>query len=182
MSRYFFSFCETLFSIREDGGIISQNAKPRGGTSVDNVIGKRIKSLRQAEGMTQKELASKLSISNTTLSQYESGARVPSDDIKLKIARLFGVTTDYLLDERTSLPIHRPLALTEEEVALINEHRGAKGSPLTTGQGDKIIQKALAGSGLLSADGSLPPESEELISDFLAQNATILKKLLKDGK
>ena len=64
---------------------------------MDNVIGSRIKFLRQKHSMTQKELASKLNVSNTTLSQYENGIRVPSDDIKLRIAHLFDVTIDYLL-------------------------------------------------------------------------------------
>lgn len=60
-------------------------------------IGDRIRALRTNSGMTQVELAYKLNISNSTLSQYESGARTPSDDMKLKIAALFQVSTDYLL-------------------------------------------------------------------------------------
>ncbi|EOQ37970.1 LexA family protein [Butyricicoccus pullicaecorum] len=60
-------------------------------------IGDRIRALRTNTGMTQVELANKLNISNSTLSQYESGARTPSDDMKLKIAALFQVSTDYLL-------------------------------------------------------------------------------------
>lgn len=60
-------------------------------------IGDRIRALRTNAGMTQIELANKLNISNSTLSQYESGARTPSDDMKLKIAALFQVSTDYLL-------------------------------------------------------------------------------------
>ena len=60
-------------------------------------IGDRIRALRTNAGMTQIELANKLNISNSTLSQYESSARTPSDDMKLKIAALFQVSTDYLL-------------------------------------------------------------------------------------
>lgn len=60
-------------------------------------IGDRIRALRTNANMTQIELANKLNISNSTLSQYESGARTPSDDMKLKIAALFQVSTDYLL-------------------------------------------------------------------------------------
>ena len=33
------------------------------------------------------ELAQRINVGNTTLSQYESGARVPSDEVKLKIAK-----------------------------------------------------------------------------------------------
>lgn len=62
-----------------------------------DTLAKRIKNLREEKGLSQKELANYLNISNSTLSQYESGVRVPSDDIKIKIARYFNVTTDYLL-------------------------------------------------------------------------------------
>ncbi|MDY2968356.1 MAG: XRE family transcriptional regulator [Butyricicoccus pullicaecorum] len=65
-------------------------------------IGDRIRALRINAGMTQVELANKLNISNSTLSQYESGARTPSDDMKLKIAALFQVSTDYLLSGTTN--------------------------------------------------------------------------------
>lgn len=60
-------------------------------------IGAQIKQLRLAAGMTQRELAQRINVGNTTLSQYESGARVPSDEVKLKIATVFGVSVDYLL-------------------------------------------------------------------------------------
>ena len=50
-------------------------------------IGAQIKQLRLAAGMTQRELAQRINVGNTTLSQYESGARVPSDEVKLKIAK-----------------------------------------------------------------------------------------------
>lgn len=62
-----------------------------------NTIGKRIKMLREDERLNQKELAKALNISNTTLSQYETGQRTPSDDIKIKLANFFNVSTDYLL-------------------------------------------------------------------------------------
>lgn len=60
-------------------------------------IGSRIKILRENRGLTQIELAKVLNIGNSTLSQYESGARVPSDDIKITIANYFDVSLDYLL-------------------------------------------------------------------------------------
>lgn len=62
-----------------------------------NIIGKNIKKLREGEKLNQKELAKALNISNTTLSQYETGQRTPSDDIKIKIAEFFNVSLDYLL-------------------------------------------------------------------------------------
>lgn len=59
-------------------------------------LSSRIKQLREERGLTQIELAKILKISNTTLSQYETGARVPSDDIKAALADYFSVSLDFL--------------------------------------------------------------------------------------
>ncbi|HZJ82442.1 MAG TPA: helix-turn-helix transcriptional regulator [Clostridia bacterium] len=61
------------------------------------MLGIRIKHLREEKDMSQLEFAKVLNINNSTLSQYEAGNRVPSDDIKIKIANYFNVSTDYLL-------------------------------------------------------------------------------------
>lgn len=66
------------------------------------MLGDRICGLRKSKNLTQKELAKILNVSNTTLSQYENGIRVPSDDIKIKIANYFNVTLDYLLSGKHS--------------------------------------------------------------------------------
>lgn len=62
-----------------------------------NILGKRIKSERERKGLSQIELAKLLNISNTTLSQYETGQRIPSDEIKIKLAEIFNCSVDYLL-------------------------------------------------------------------------------------
>lgn len=64
---------------------------------MENTVGSRIKMLRNITAMTQLELAAKLNISNTTLSQYESGVRSPSYEILTSISDIFGVPTDYIL-------------------------------------------------------------------------------------
>lgn len=60
-------------------------------------IGPRIKLLRENARLTQIELAKILKINNSTLSQYENGVRIPSDDVKISIANFFDVSLDYLL-------------------------------------------------------------------------------------
>lgn len=64
---------------------------------MSSYLGQKIKGLREKSGLSQIELAKHLNVSNTTLSQYESGVRTPSDDIKIKIATHFQVSLDYLL-------------------------------------------------------------------------------------
>lgn len=65
---------------------------------MNNILGKRIESERIRLGLNQIELAKKLNLSSSaSISQYESGERTPSDDIKLKMSELFDCTIDYLL-------------------------------------------------------------------------------------
>lgn len=65
---------------------------------MDNILGKRIEFERNKLGLNQIELAKKLNLSSSaSISQYESGDRIPSDDIKIKMADLFGCTLDYLM-------------------------------------------------------------------------------------
>lgn len=60
-------------------------------------LSQRIKNLRQSKGLTQQELADKLSISRSTLAGYEAESKQPSYEVLLQIAHFFDVSTDYLL-------------------------------------------------------------------------------------
>jgi len=63
-----------------------------------NILGKRIESERTRLQLNQIELAKKLNLSSSaSISQYESGDRIPSDDIKLKMCELFNCSLDYLM-------------------------------------------------------------------------------------
>ena len=54
------------------------------------LIGQRLRTLRG--DMTQQELASKIGVSDATIGMYESGERVPKDEIKIRYASFFGKT------------------------------------------------------------------------------------------
>ncbi len=70
---------------------------------MENVLGKRIELERTRLGLNQIELAKKLNLSSSaSISQYESGDRMPSDDIKLKMAEIFDCSVDYLLGKTYS--------------------------------------------------------------------------------
>ena len=60
-------------------------------------IGMRLRELRQEAQMTQTSVAREMNISNSALSQYEASKRVPDYDLLCKLARLYDVSTDYLL-------------------------------------------------------------------------------------
>ena len=70
---------------------------------MENILGKRIELERTRLGLNQIELARKLHLSSSaSISQYESGDRLPSDDIKLKMAEIFDCSIDYLLGKTDS--------------------------------------------------------------------------------
>lgn len=81
-------------------------------------FGEKLKSLRTGQKLSQRELAERLGVAKSIISYYESGDRYPSYDVLVKLARLFHVTTDYLLDiEKTR--IIDVSNLTEEEIDVI---------------------------------------------------------------
>ena len=59
---------------------------------------KQLKALRKKHKMTQKQLANAIGIDNSSVCKYETGDVLPSHDILIKIAELFNVSTDYILD------------------------------------------------------------------------------------
>lgn len=67
------------------------------------MLSKRLSSLRESKGLTQKELSTRLGMARTTYSGYENGSREPDHQTLQKFANFFDVSTDYLLG-RNALP------------------------------------------------------------------------------
>ena len=61
------------------------------------MLSKRIHELRGALGWSQVELARFLNVSKQTVSNWENDNIQPSIDMLVRLAGVFGVTTDYLL-------------------------------------------------------------------------------------
>ncbi len=61
------------------------------------MIGARIAVLRHQAGISQLTLAKRLNVSVSTVGMYEQGRREPSGECLVKLAELFGVSTDFLL-------------------------------------------------------------------------------------
>jgi len=57
----------------------------------------KLKTLREDNGFTQSELARKLQVSRACVSSWEMELTNPSTDNVLEIAKLFNVSTDYLM-------------------------------------------------------------------------------------
>ena len=57
----------------------------------------KLKQLRESREVKQITLAHKLQVSNTTVSNWETGKRTPDLETIVRIATYFNVSTDYLL-------------------------------------------------------------------------------------
>ena len=82
------------------------------------ILGEKLKALRTAKKMSQKDLAERIDIAKSVISFYESGDRFPSYDVLIKIARIFNVTTDYLLDVERERTVNVS-GLSEEDIAAV---------------------------------------------------------------
>ena len=58
------------------------------------MVGGKIKALRLGRGLTQQQLADKLNINRSTISNYENGNREPRLNELAAIAEVLGVSTD----------------------------------------------------------------------------------------
>ena len=61
------------------------------------MIVNRIKLLREEIGLKQDELAKKIDVSPSAIGMYERNLREPNNEITLKLANFFEVSTDFLL-------------------------------------------------------------------------------------
>lgn len=66
---------------------------------MDNVynFGEILLELREKHGLTQNQLAQRLGLKNSTISKYETSNVPPPALMVRKIAKTFGVSSDYLL-------------------------------------------------------------------------------------
>lgn len=56
-----------------------------------------LKTLRKNKGLTQKELAKIINITDSTVSKYERGDLEPNNETLLELANFFNVSIDYML-------------------------------------------------------------------------------------
>lgn len=81
-------------------------------------IGKRIRKYRENLGLSQKELAEKIGVSNSRISNWEKGINRPDADILADLCRALKVSPSNLLDVRLSTD-----ELNDKERQLIKSYR-----------------------------------------------------------
>ena len=81
-------------------------------------MGDKLRSLRMEKKLTQKQVAERIGLAISAVSSYESNNRYPSYEALIKLARMFHVSTDYLLGitDKRNIDV---TGLDEEEIELI---------------------------------------------------------------
>ena len=83
------------------------------------MFGDRVKQLREAHNYSQVQLATKLHVSKQAISNWENNNIMPSIEMLIKLADLFGVSTDFLL-ERDNRRLLDTTGLTDTQCAHLN--------------------------------------------------------------
>lgn len=83
-------------------------------------MGEKLRSLRIENNLTQKQVADRIGLAISAVSSYESGSRYPTYDTLIKLARMFHVSTDYLLGiaDKRNIDV---TGLDDEDVGLISQ-------------------------------------------------------------
>lgn len=81
-------------------------------------IGAKIRYFRELRGLNQKELASRIGVSNSRISNWEQGINRPDADILVLLCQALEVSADELLDMNVS-----NMQLTSDEQQVIIHYR-----------------------------------------------------------
>ncbi len=84
-------------------------------------LGKRIKELREKEGLTQLKASELLKISNKALSRYENDDTNPDPETIKNMAKLYNSSSDYILGVVDKEKSKEDINLDEIEYGLFNE-------------------------------------------------------------
>lgn len=88
-------------------------------------FGERLAKLRREKGLTRAELGELCGVAPSTMLNYERGLRVPFADTAIKMAHVFDMTADDLLN-MTNPAIEMAKAEALENMRLVNGSRGLK--------------------------------------------------------
>lgn len=81
-----------------------------------------LKILRESKGYTQQQLSEMIGVSQQTLQKYEAQIHEPDIESLKKLADIFGVSVDYLIDHN-ALGSDPNYAISENEFLIIENYR-----------------------------------------------------------
>ena len=81
-------------------------------------LAKKLLQIREGLGLSQNEMLAALGLKGkilrSAISGFETGAREPSLLVVLMYARLAGISTDVLIDDKMDLPKRMPVAIKKQ--------------------------------------------------------------------
>jgi transcriptional regulator with XRE-family HTH domain len=92
---------------------------PRRADSTDVEVGRLVRALRMARGLSQTELGNQIGVTFQQVQKYESGANRISIGRLTRIARLLGVSVTYLLGASQREPVAELNGKGQTELALL---------------------------------------------------------------
>lgn len=81
----------------------------------------RMREIRELRGITQKDLATKIGVGNTAISNYEKGISFPNTDILYKIFDALDIDPNFLFQD--DVPILKKMDLSSREKDHIEKYR-----------------------------------------------------------
>ncbi len=118
--------------------------------------GNKLRTLRESNGLLQKQLGNTLGISPSTIGMYEQNRREPDNNTLKKIANFFKVSTDYLLDNEYQ-------KYEKEKIQIEKD----------------ALKEMLVKSGYMSTTDDLTDEELERLMEFLNKNKDFIKNIKK---
>ena len=139
-------------------------------------LGNKIATLRKQKGLHQKDFASILNVSSSTIGMWETDKRQPNLDMIVKIAKYFNVTADFLLDiyeDPSNIQVTNDEALTDLSINLGNRLKTLRRSYHKT-QKDVCSDLHIEQSTIANYEtGKRIPKLEILIQMAIYYNCTI---------
>jgi len=130
------------------------------------MIGERVRMLREQSGFTLRQLAEKVGVGNSFLSELERGKTGVSKPVLAQIASAFNISPDELLGETPVVTIRpKQRGLTEDEARLMSAYRGLpkKDRPVVL----RMLECFAAGSSKLAQPTieSIEPVHERIVEE-----------------
>lgn len=86
-------------------------------------IGSRIRSAREAKGLTRKELADLINVTVSAVSNYENGVSSPKEAVMLDLFSALGIDPNYLFQDEIDMSQLTTPPLTPTESSLLSNFR-----------------------------------------------------------
>ena len=110
----------------------------------DIIFGERLRMLRKRAGLTQQQVAARLSIHRTAYTKYETSGVTPDPQGLVRLAEAFGVTVDFLVGREEVPPCLSDTDEPQVEVSLQEKQLLQVFRQLTDEEKHVLLQQAQA--------------------------------------